>query len=53
MARGKKRKMARAAEEAQRGAAALARTTKGRKTSFKNRKREANRKACRGKVESD
>ena len=38
------------AEAAQRGAAALARQTAGKKTNFVNRKKEADRKACRGKV---
>ena len=31
--------------------AGMASTTKGRKTRFKDRKKDANRKACRGKQE--
>jgi len=54
MAKSKRKKrLARAAEEAQRGAAALAALTKGRARTFANRKREANRKACRGKVQDE
>ena len=34
-------------EAAQRGAAALARQTAGKKCGFKNKKKEASRKACR------
>lgn len=41
------------AEKAQRGAAAMARQTIGRKTSFKDKRKDANRKACRGKVQDD
>ena len=37
------------AEAAKRGAAALANQTKGKKCNFKNKKKEAARKACRGK----
>jgi hypothetical protein len=36
------------AEVAQRQAAAMANQTKGRKTNYKNKKKEASRKACRG-----
>lgn len=41
------------AEEAKRRAAGLASTTKGRARTFKNKKKEAARKACRGKVQHD
>lgn len=37
------------AEVARRQAAAMANQTKGKKCGFKDRKKEANRKACRGK----
>lgn len=33
--------------------AGLAATTKGRKTYFKDRKKDANRKACRGRHNAD
>ena len=44
-----KKRLPKAAEMAQRGSAALANSTKGRARTFANRKREANRNACRGK----
>jgi hypothetical protein len=52
MAKGKKR-LPFQAEVAQRQAAALARTTAGRKTRWKNRKKDAARKACRGRSQAD
>jgi len=38
-------------EVAQRGAGAMANATQGRARTFKNRKKEAARRACRGKIE--
>lgn len=52
MAKRKKRK-SRAAEAAKAGAAAMARATHGRKTSFKNKKKDNARRACRGKIEAE
>lgn len=46
-----KKRLPKSAEEAQRGGAALANTTRGRARSFKDRKKEASRKACRGNHE--
>lgn len=42
-----------AAEKAKRGAAGMARATHGRARTFKDRKKEAARKACRKKLDSD
>lgn len=54
MARRKRKKLLPlAAEMAQRAAAAMASATKGRARTFVNRKREASRKACRGKVDDE
>lgn len=53
MKRGKKQRIHKGAEEAQRGAAAMANATKGRARTFKDRKKDANRKACRGKVDHE
>ena len=47
----KKRKIPKAAEEAKTGGSAMARATHGRARVFKNKKREADRKACRRKIE--
>lgn len=41
------------AEVAKRQASAMANQTKGRKTRFKDRKKDAARKACRDKVDHD
>ena len=48
MKRPKKQRKPKSAEKAQRGAGAMAIATKGRARRFKNRKKEAARKACRG-----
>jgi hypothetical protein len=54
MARKKNSKrLPKAAAAAKAQAAAMARQTAGRNTRFFNRKKEANRKACRGKVDHD
>ena len=50
MARKTKARLPKAAEEAKRGAAALAAATRGRARVFKNKKKDADRNACRGKV---
>lgn len=41
------------ADKAQVGGAAMANATRGRARTFKDRKREANKNACRGKVEKE
>lgn len=46
-------KHAKRAEEAKRRGAGMAAATRGRKTTFTNRKRKANKKACRGKQEEN
>lgn len=51
MKRATKRKP-KGAEEGQRGAGAMANATRGMARRFKNRKKDAARKACRGKHES-
>jgi hypothetical protein len=48
-----KNKLPKAAAAAKAQAAAMARQTAGRNTRFLNRKKEASRKACRGKVGHD
>lgn len=48
-----KERPARSAEEAQRIAGGMARATHGRARVFKNKRREASRKACRGKMGGD
>jgi hypothetical protein len=48
MKRPKKQRRPKAVEEAKRRADAMANATRGRSRTFKNRKKEANRNACRG-----
>ena len=52
MAKRKKRSR-KAIEQAKAGAAAMARLTHKRKTTFENRKKEAARRACRGKIQAE
>ncbi len=51
MKRPKKQRAPKGAEQSQRGAGALANSTRGRARTFKDRRKEDARKACRGKVE--
>ena len=46
----RRKKVPRQAEESKRGAGAMANATRGRARRFKDRKKDANKKACRGKV---
>lgn len=49
----RKRKKSRAARLAKAGAAAMARATQGRARVFANKKREQDRGACRGQIETE
>lgn len=51
--KNKKSRLPKSAEMAQRGGAAMANATKGRSRTFQNRKKEADRKACRVKVDHE
>lgn len=53
MARKKKKRLPLHIERLKASGAGMAAATKGRARTFKNRKKEADRKACRGKQHED
>jgi hypothetical protein len=53
MGKRKNKRLPKAAEEAKAGGAAMANATRGRARVFKNRKKEADRTACRGKLKHE
>lgn len=49
----KSKRLPKGAEEAQRGAGAMAAATRGRARTFKDRRKDAARNACRGKANDE